>query len=99
MAKKYEFAVKREILNSGKIIHIPVCREKLLLGRFNFFTNTWSRIVKIYDEYTLTEIDWTPDLSYEECEEHIKGYQKALLKKLENNVQTTEFHVLEEKEI
>lgn len=92
---KYEFAVKKDVLNSGEIIYTPVCRKKSVLGKLNIFPNVWERIVKIYDEYVLMELHWTPNLSYEQCEEHIRGYQEKLSKQIENQVQTVEFHTLE----
>lgn len=96
---KFEFAIKKDILKSGKVIHTPVCRKKSKLGRFNIFSTPWNRIVEIYGEYSLMEIDFVPELSYKHCEEHIYGYQQVLLKKNENEVSTVEFHMLEEKEI
>lgn len=95
----YEFAIKKDILVSGKVIHTPVCRKKSKLGRFNIFPNSWNRITKIEERYTLLDLDWNPELSYKECEERIHGYQQVLLKKTENEVSTVEFHVLEEQEI
>lgn len=96
---KYEFAIKKDVLNSGKAIFTPVCRKKSRLGKLNILPNPWERITKIYDEYVLMELDWTPELSYKECEAHIQGYQNVLLQKVENEVSTVEFHVLEEQEI
>src|SRR5688572_10488739 len=92
---KYEFAIKKDVLNSGKVIHTPVCRKKSRLGKWN--PNPWVRIVKIYDEYVLMDLHFIPDLSYEECKEHISGYQGKLLKSVENQVAEVEFHALEEK--
>lgn len=91
---KYEFAIKKDVLNSGEIIYTPVCRRKLTLGRF--FPSQWERITRIYDKYILMELHWNPFLTYEECEEHIRGYQEELSKQIQNQVQTVEFHVLEE---
>jgi len=96
---KYEFAIKKDVLNSGKTIYTPVCRMKSKLGKLNIFPNPWNRIVDQYGVYCLMELDFVPELSYAECEQHIQGYQQVLLKKNENDVSTVEFHVLEEKEI
>ena len=98
MAKAvYEFAIKKDVLNSGRTIYTPVCRKKSLWGRI--FPNNWERITRIYDEYLLQELDFVPDLSYKECEEHIAGYQAVLKEAVENDVANVEFHTLEEKEI
>lgn len=97
MANVYEFAVKKDVLNSGKTIFTPVCRKKSKLGRI--LPNPWERITNIYDTYLLMELQFTPELSYRECEEHIKGYQMVLRQQIENEVATVEFHTLEEKEI
>lgn len=94
---KYEFAIKKDVLNSGKAIYTPVCRQKSTLGRI--FPNHWIRITKIYNQYTLLELDFIPELSYAECEEHIEGYQQVLLQMVENQIATVEFHTLEEKEV
>lgn len=99
---KYEFAIKKDVLNSGKTIFTPVCREKrrTIFGLYLMLVPLpWQRIVNIYDEYILMELDFNPELTYKECEEHIAGYQKVLLQKVENEVVTVEFHTLEEKEI
>jgi hypothetical protein len=94
----YEFAIKKDVLNSGKTIHTPVCRLRSRWG-INLFNNKWERITNIYNEFILMELDFTPELSYKDCEIHIKAYQEALTKKIENQLQTVEFHDLEEKEI
>ena len=99
MPKIYEFAIKKDNLNSNKSIFTPVCRNKSKLEILNIFPNPWNRITKIYNEYILMELDFTPDLSYEECEQHIKGYQEILLQNIENQIATVEFHAFEEKEI
>lgn len=93
----YEFAVKKDILNSGKIIYSPVCRIKSKFGRI--LSNPWQRIVVLYGEYILMELDFIPELSHKECEDHIKAYQEILKQKVENQVATVEFNVLEEKQI
>jgi hypothetical protein len=98
MAKTvYEFAIKKDVLNSGKTIFTPVCRKKTIWGRL--FPNSWERITNIYDEYLLMELDFIPELTYKDCEEHIAGYQKVLEESVENEVATVEFHNLEEQEI
>ena len=99
MAKIYEFAIKKNVLNSGKTILTPVCRIKSKLGRFNIFPNEWLRITNIYDQYILMELDWIPELTYKECELHIKGYQQILFEKIQNEVSLIQFDTLEEKKI
>ena len=94
MATIYEFAIKKDVLNSGKNIFTPVCRKKSKLGRL--LPNPWMRITFIYDQVLLMELDFIPDLTYKECEIHIKAYQDALIHKVENQVATIEFHTLEE---
>lgn len=89
----YEFAVKKDVLNSGKEILTPVVRKKVKKW---LYTNNWERITLIYDKYTLIPIDWEPELSYEQCVEHVKGYQEVLKQNIANDIQTVEFHNLEE---
>ena len=93
----YEFAIKKDILNSGKEILTPVCRNKSKFGRF--FPNPWIRITIIYGHVVPMELDFNPDLSYEDCINHIKQYQQALQNKMENQIQTVEFHMLEETQL
>ena|SRR5688572_20999311 len=94
---EYEFAIKKDVLNSGKTIHTPVCRKKSKLGRLNIFPNPWERIVKLYDKYVLIELDWTPSLTYQECEEHIHGFQLSLTESINNQLHSVEFHALQDK--
>jgi hypothetical protein len=95
---KYEFAIKKDTLNSGKVVYTPVCRMKALFGN-KFFPRKWERITRIYNDYILMDLDFIPDLSYQECEEHIHAYQNKLLKQRENDIAEVEFHTLEEAEI
>jgi len=102
MAKVYEFAIKKDVLNSGKTLFTPVCREKKWIGIFGLYliSNPWQRITQVYDKYLLTDLEFiTPELTYRECEDHVKGYQEALLQQVANEIATVEFHTLEEKEI
>ena len=88
----YEFAIKKDILNNGIEILTPVVRKK---AKKWLYTNEWERITLIYGRYTLISIDWNPELTYEECLEHVKGYQEVLRQNIANNIQTVEFHNLE----
>lgn len=97
MAIIYEFAIKKDILNSGKEILTPVCRTK---SKWRWAgSNPWCRISLVEGKHTLLELDWIPELTYKQCEERVKEYQKELLKKVANNVVIVEFHNLENKEI
>ncbi len=87
---KYEFAIKKDTLHSGKEIYTPVVRRKW--GKISY---GWQRIVCLYGKYTLLELDFEPELTYQQCEEHLKGYQSELLKKVEGTVREVEFHELE----
>lgn len=90
----YEFAIKKDILNSGKVIYTPVCRKKSnIWKRFNQYP--WERICKIYNEYILLDLQFTPDLTYEECEQHIQAYQDKLKQSVAHHVAVEELHVLE----
>lgn len=103
MAKKavYEFAIKKDVLNSGQVIFTPVCRKKNWIGVFGLYLiqDPWERITKTYDVYELRDLNFTPDLTYIECEEHIIGYQQVLAEKVKDKIATVEFHTLEEKQI
>lgn len=96
MATKYEFAIKKDILNSGKTLFTPVCRKKSLLG--GLMPNPWQRIVCIYDRYFLMDLDFSPELDYNECEIHVQGYKDALLQQVQDDVASVEFDTLEEAE-
>lgn len=96
---KYEFAIKKDVLNSGKTIYTPVCRKKSEFPYLRIFNNPWERISRIYDRYTLMELHFTPELSYEECQKHIQGYQQTLSQLRKDEIATAELHLLETQEI
>lgn len=91
---KYEFAIKKQILVNNTEIYTPVVRvvKKLVPTK-------WERIICLYGEYMLQELDFTPKLTYKECEDHITGYQQVLYKRIENSVKLTELHTLEQKQL
>lgn len=87
-----EFAIQKKTLNSGEVVHIPVCRRKSLIPLLSV---PWERICRVYDNYILLDLDFEPNLSYEECEEHIRCYKQKLLGLVENQVSEIEFSDLE----
>ena len=91
MKKKYEFAIKKDTLRSGRVIFTPVCRR---VSRY-YPSPVWNRITKIYDRYVTLDLDFIPNLSFEECEQHIAGYKEELRKSIENEVEIVEYHKLE----
>lgn len=95
---KYEFAIRKQELGSGKIIYTPVCRKKPI-SRFLLINPPWERITQIYDKYILMDLHFDPDLSYEDCKTHIQGFQNQLSKGKENEVVYVEFDTLEEKDL
>lgn len=94
----YEYAIQKEVLNSGKEIFTPVVRRK---KRWKWgwlgYEEGWQRIVRQYDRWVLLELDWDPELTYEQCQEHIDGYHKTLIDSVANEVNKVELHKLEEK--
>ena len=95
---KYEFAIRKQELGSGKIIFTPVCRKKPI-SRFLLINPPWERITKIYDKYLLMDLHFDPDLSYQDCQEHIQGFQEQLERDKDNEVVYVEFDTLEEKNL
>lgn len=97
---KFEFAIKKDVLNSGKVIFTPVCRQKGWAGIFGLYlyNHPWIRITEIYGDYILMDLDWTPELTFEQCEKHIEGYQAKLDRSIENNLHYAEFQNLEERQ-
>lgn len=92
---KHEFAVKKNTLHSGRVIFTPVYRTA---SRMNTIMRTpWTRIIKIYDRFQLQDVDFEPNLTFDECEQHIAGYKAELEKLVEQKVTVTEFLKLEEK--
>lgn len=87
---KHEFAIKKDTLRSGKVFYTPVYRR---IG----WATSWTRITRIYDEYLLMDLDFNPDITFAECEEHIAGYKKKLDKSKENEIKFVEYHKLENK--
>lgn len=92
----HEFAIKREELNSGKVILTPMCRRATILNKLPIFNNPWQRIVEIYGNYVLMELDFVPELTYEQCEEHINGYKQKLIEFKEGEVAETIILKIEE---
>lgn len=92
---QYEFAIKKEKLNSGETVFTPVCRQKVANKFFSFFEHPWNRITRIYDQYFLLELNFTPNLTFEDCELHIKEYKKVLKQQSTNEVQSIELQSLE----
>lgn len=91
---KYEFAILKQVLNNGKEIYTPVVRpvRKIVPAK-------WERIICLYGKYLIQDLDFTPNLSYADCESHILGYQEVLKHQVENEIKLTELHTLEQKEI
>lgn len=96
MANKYEFAIKKDTLKSGKVILTPVCRVK---SRIPWLQNPWIRIIDKYGRYFLEDLNFDPELSHEECQRHIQGFQNELAKAKEHQISHIELDILEEKTI
>lgn len=97
MAKRtLEFAVRKHILKSGKVVHTPVARTKRISL---WFPDVWTRITLVEGRYKLLDLDFEPDLTYEQCSEHIINYQNQLRRDRENEVETIEYHLLETQSI
>lgn len=97
---KYEFAIKKETLNSGKIVYTPVCRVKTTLSFLGeLFSNPWMRIVKAYDKYFLLDLHFNPDLTEIDCINHIEGYKKVIDESVASITSITDFQNLEFKEV
>jgi len=92
---KYEFAIRKATLSSGKTTHTPVCRKKTSITNL-LIPNPWERIVEVYGEYILMDIPFTPELSYEQCELHISKYQEKLMNEKLEEEETVEFEAVSE---
>lgn len=84
----YEFAIQKDILNSGEVVLTPVFREK---SRFRFLNRQWQRISKVEGMYELIELDRMPILSMDECQERINGYKDYLKEKSKNNIKSSDY--------
>lgn len=87
----HEFAIKKETLANGTVVLTPVTRRKTKL-----LPKSWERITKIEDKYCLQDLDWNPNLTYDECNQRIDGYKEFLRKKVENTVKSVTFDTMEE---
>lgn len=87
----YEFAIRKETTNGGTEILTPVVRIKR-----RFFPNPWQRITCLYGEYKILDLDFTPQLTYDQCVAHITGYQLALKQQTAHVVIIEEYHQLEQ---
>jgi hypothetical protein len=65
------FAIRRELLKSGKEKLTPVVKSKDLLGH-------WTPIVKVNDTYHAVDIFNTFDYSEKECIKYIEGFKNQL---------------------
>lgn len=95
MNMKYQFAVKKEVLNSGKELFTPCVRTVKKVFFRNVYSN-WDRVTKIYDRFTTLELDFYPELTFEECKDHLTEYKKVLQKNIENNLKEETYLDLEE---
>jgi hypothetical protein len=95
---KYEFAIRKAVLSSGKTTYTPVCRKKTSITNL-LIPNPWERIVKVYDDYILMDLPFTPNLTYQECEEHIIGYQNKLHSEKLEEEEDIQFEAVSEMEI
>ena len=86
----FQFGIQKQTQNNGKEIFIPVAREYRRL-----FPMRWNRIIKLYNTYVLQELDFDPQLTHEQCVEHINGFKEVLRTKVENNILTTEVETIE----
>lgn len=84
---KLIFAIRVEITNSGDKNYIPVCGSKPLLP---FIPIQFTRILKVYDEYFLTDLDTKKILTKEEANQHIEEYRKQLWQSKKDEVRTVE---------
>lgn len=88
---KYEFGIRTMTLNNGKEILVPViCEVK------RFMPKNWQRITKLYEKYLIQELDFNPELTMQDCKDHINGYKEVLRTKVENNIMKTELQLLED---
>lgn len=87
----FEFAIRKEILKSGKVRYTPVVRRKR-----RFFQESWNRIVNLYGKYVLLELDFDPELTHEQCAEHLINYQRQLKEEQGHLVDIIEYDQLEE---
>jgi len=69
---RLKYRIKQESFGNGEIIFTPEMKET---GFMDFLT-PWQQIVKIYDEYVVYYHPGQHNLTKEDCEEHIKGYQE-----------------------
>lgn len=87
----YQFAIKVIELKNGDTTFIPVVRRKGGLIRPHGY---WQRIVKVYDRYELIDIDFTPQLTNNECIEHLYGYKQQFLNNEANQINKVSINVV-----
>ena len=92
----YEFAIRKIIQDDGREVLIPVVRQKRKRWLFiKMPENEWHRIVCLYGKYKTLELNWNPDLTFIQCQDHIRGYQEKLIAEKSN----VELYELQEKVI
>lgn len=86
----YEYAIEKKVLNNGKEMYTPLVRRKS-----KFLPIPWERICCIYGVYMTMNLDFHPELTQEECVEHIKAYQQRVENSMATNVKHIEYIDLE----
>lgn len=84
---KLIFAIRVETTNNGDKNYIPVCGSKPLLS---FISVQFTRILKVYEEYFLSDLDIKRILTKEEAIQHIEGYREQLRQATLNKIHTVE---------
>ena len=79
----HQYAIKKDVLHDSTQVLTPVTRIKGL------FTTRWERICKVEGRYCLQELDWSPILTEDECNERIEGYKRLLKDLVANSVKST----------
>lgn len=83
--RMYKFVIRKIILNNGKELYTP-----MVCLRHGLLQNNWERITCIYNKYIIQELDFEPNLTYMECQQHIEGFKQQLVEANQSNVKHIE---------
>lgn len=84
------FAIRKEVSNSGFVNYVPLCGVK------SFLHTNFTRIIKVYEEYHLFDIDVATKLTQEQALDHIKGYITQMNLQHKDDLQTIEILKVEQ---
>lgn len=80
---RYNFRIKKEVLNSGEEIYTPLAQNK---KKFLLVSDVWQRISYVEGVFMLLDLPFTPKLTEQDCLERIEEFKKTLKEETESDI-------------